>query len=114
MNQTSDIQQEWLKVLGKGMVTLPKKWRDEMGISNGDIVKAKKEGNKVIIEGLRKKTAPYRIYSKVEITEFLKEDKLPGQFAKKVKLIISITLVAIFPLGIVTVLLWQAYTNPFF
>jgi AbrB family looped-hinge helix DNA binding protein len=32
-------------VLGKGMVTLPKKWRDEMGLGTGDIVKAKKEGN---------------------------------------------------------------------
>jgi len=32
------------------MITLPKKWRDEMGIGNGDIVKAKKERNKVVIE----------------------------------------------------------------
>ena len=43
-------QEEWLKVLGKGMVTLPKKWRDEMGIENGDVVKAKKNGNTVTIE----------------------------------------------------------------
>lgn len=43
--------EEWLKVLGKGMITLPKKWRTEMGIENGDVVKAKKKGNKVIIEG---------------------------------------------------------------
>jgi antidote-toxin recognition MazE-like antitoxin len=33
-------REEWLKVLGKGMITLPKKWRDEMGIENGDVVKA--------------------------------------------------------------------------
>lgn len=89
MNQSSDIQQEWLKVLGKGMVTLPKKWRDEMGITNGDIVQAKKDGNKVIIEGIQKKTAPYRIYSTTEINEFLKEDKLSEKLAKKVKLHLS-------------------------
>lgn len=89
MNQSSDVQQEWLKVLGKGMVTLPKKWREEMGITNGDIVKAKKDGNKVIIEGIQKKTAPYRIYSTTEINEFLKEDKLSEKLAKKVKLHLS-------------------------
>ena len=75
MNQLSS-NQEWLKILGKGMVTLPKKWRDELGITSGDIVKAKKEGNKVIIESQKSKVrlAPYRIYSDKEIDEFVKED----------------------------------------
>lgn len=78
MNQVSinNSQQEWLKVLGKGMVTLPKKWRDEMGISSGDIVKAKKVGDKVVIEPQKMK-APYRVYSDSEIDQFLKEDRLP-------------------------------------
>jgi len=49
MNQSSTpVDQEWLKVLGKGMITLPKKWRDEMGINQGDVVKAKKEGTRTI------------------------------------------------------------------
>ncbi len=80
-------QEEWLKVLGKGMITLPKKWRDEMGIENGDVVKAKKEGNTVVIEAQpqRKPTAPYRVYSVDEIKEFLDEDKLPEGFAEKVR-----------------------------
>lgn len=69
-------QEEWLKILGKGMVTLPKKWRDEMGISSGDIVKAKKEGNRVVIEPQKRKV-PYRVYNDREIDQFLKEDKLP-------------------------------------
>lgn len=84
MNQSDEIKQEWLKVLGKGMVTLPKKWRDELGIENGDVVKAKKEGNKVIIEGAKKRTAPYRIYSKAQIEEFLKEDQLPKELSRKI------------------------------
>jgi len=76
MNQAiiNNNQQEWLKILGKGMVTLPKKWRDELGISSGDIVKAKKEGNKVVIEPQKSKLAPYRVYSDKEIDEFLKDD----------------------------------------
>lgn len=83
MSQTVSANQEWLKVLGKGMVTLPKKWRDEMGIENGDVVKARKEGNKVIIEPQKAKLAPYRIYSVSEINAFLEEDKIPKKLVQK-------------------------------
>jgi AbrB family looped-hinge helix DNA binding protein len=78
MNQVivRNNQEEWLKILGKGMVTLPKKWRDEMGISSGDIVKAKKDGNRVVIEPQKSKLAPYRLYSDSEIDQFAKEDVL--------------------------------------
>ncbi|GEM_PF-1360877 len=78
-------QEEWLKILGKGMVTLPKKWRDELGIANGDIVKAKKEGNRVVIEAAKSKSVPYRVYTKEEISEFLKEDKLPKNLTEKIQ-----------------------------
>ena len=76
MSQTlaSNNQEEWLKILGKGMVTLPKKWRDELGISSGDVVRAKKEGNRVVIEPRKNKLAPYRVYSDSEIDEFVKAD----------------------------------------
>jgi AbrB family looped-hinge helix DNA binding protein len=80
-------QQEWLKVLGKGMITLPKKWRDEMGIGNDDIVKAKKEENRVVIEPQpqTKTTAPYRVFSDTEIDEFLAEDAVPEDLAQKIQ-----------------------------
>lgn len=80
-------KEEWLKVLGKGMITLPKKWRMEMGIENGDVVKAKKQGNKVIIEGKpeRPPAAPYRVYSAEEINEFLDADRLPDELERKAK-----------------------------
>lgn len=86
MSQTTNItQEEWLKVLGKGMVTIPKKWRDEMRIQNGDILKAKKEGTKVIIESAQNPKTPYRVYTKAEIDEFLKEDELPEYLGQKVR-----------------------------
>ena len=81
-------QEEWLKVLGKGMVTIPKKWREELGIENGDIIKAKKEGNRVVIEAAQpqtKTTAPYRIYSVDEIDAFLREDKLSEELVQKTR-----------------------------
>ncbi|KKQ66443.1 MAG: hypothetical protein US86_C0005G0054 [Candidatus Daviesbacteria bacterium GW2011_GWA2_38_24] len=67
------------------MVTLPKRWREEMGLEEGDIVKARKEGNKVVIETPQKQNAPYRIFSDTEIEEFLEEDKLSESFAQKVR-----------------------------
>jgi AbrB family looped-hinge helix DNA binding protein len=79
-----NTQEEWLKVLGKGMVTIPKSWREELGIESGDILKAKKEGDRVVIRPQKMKRAPYRIYTDSEIDEFLKEDILPAKLAKKV------------------------------
>lgn len=66
------------------MVTIPKQWRDELGIEEGTVVKAKKEGNKVVIE-TQATAVPYRVYSDAEIRRFLKEDKLPKSLAIKVK-----------------------------
>lgn len=87
MNQTTvainQNQEEWLKILGKGMVTIPKQWRDELGLKEGNIVKAKKEGNRVVIEPNEEKT-PYRTFSDSEIEEWLKADKLPKTLAKKI------------------------------
>lgn len=89
MKQTfiNNNQEEWLKVLGKGMVTLPKKWRDAMGIESGDVVKAKKEGDKVIIQSIKQQVeeVPYRVYSDLEIDEFLKEDTISKTLAGRIK-----------------------------
>lgn len=86
MSQTiTTTNQEWLKVLGKGMVTIPKQWRDELGLQEGDIVKAKKEGNRVVIESQQSNLAPYRVYSHTEIEAFLTEDQLPKSLAEKVQ-----------------------------
>ena len=35
---------------GKGVVTFPEGWWDELGVQNGTFVKAKKEGKRVVIE----------------------------------------------------------------
>lgn len=69
-------QDEWLKVLGKGMVTIPKKWRDDLGIAEGDIIKATKQGKTVVLTSPQTRTVPYRIYTDAEIKTFLKDDRL--------------------------------------
>ncbi len=72
----STSQEEWLKVLGKGMVTIPKKWRDDLGIAEGDVIKATKQGGNVILTSPKTRAVPYRIYTDEEIKTFLKDDRL--------------------------------------
>lgn len=77
-------QEEWLKVLGKGMVTLPKRWREELGIEPGDVVRAKKDKDSVVIKARKQsKPAPYRLYINSDIDRFLKADKLPKSLVNK-------------------------------
>jgi AbrB family looped-hinge helix DNA binding protein len=86
MDSKTDSEEAWIKVLGKGMITLPKKWRDAMGIEQGDVVKAKKEGDKVVLEASAQKgasIAPYRVYRVNEINEFLEEDRVSEELTKQ-------------------------------
>lgn len=76
MTQATRIQeQELLRVLSKGMITIPKAWRDVFGFEKGGRVRARKLKNQIIIEPIRK-SAPYRIYSQKELLRFLKDDQL--------------------------------------
>lgn len=81
--QTIKTEQEWLKVLGKGMITIPKVWRDELGLNEGEVVKAQRVGNKVIIEAAEE-LAPYRIFSDKEIRQWVKDDRLPKSLATRI------------------------------
>ncbi len=74
---TSNIaQDEWLKILGKGMITIPKKWRIDLGIAEGDVIKASKRGKNVVLTFPKSPPAPYRIYTDDEIKTFLKDDRI--------------------------------------
>lgn len=82
---TNEVPQEYLRILGKGMVTIPKEWRDELGLEEGKIVKAEKVGNKVIIVVPGEK-APYRTFSDAQIEQWLEADKLSKRLSRKIDL----------------------------
>ena len=82
---TNTSQEEYLRVLGKGMITIPKQWRDELGLEEGKIVKAEKVGNKLTIEVSEEK-APYRTFSDTEIEQWLEADKLPEKLSREIDL----------------------------
>lgn len=79
---TSYNQIEWVKVLDKGIVTLPKKMRDKLGIKSGDITQARVSGNSIIIstqnfvEGVRE-------YSQEDLSRWEKGDTLSPELLKK-------------------------------
>ncbi|MBU1322939.1 AbrB/MazE/SpoVT family DNA-binding domain-containing protein [Patescibacteria group bacterium] len=77
----SDFQTEWVKVLNKGLVTLPKNFRDTVGIREGDVAKITKIGRRLVIQS--RESADYEVYGRQEFTEMLADDKLPRTLAKK-------------------------------
>lgn len=78
------LQEEWLKVLTKGMITIPKVWRQTLGLKEGDLVRARRIADQLIIEPIEKK-APYRIYTQKELQQFLKDDRLTQKLSKKIE-----------------------------
>jgi len=82
MQIATNNQEEWLKILSKGMVTLPISWRKELGIEEGKMVRAKIIDNQIIIEPMEKPVL-YRTYSQKELQQFLKDDQLPKNLEKK-------------------------------
>lgn len=74
-NNQLNQPEQWLRILGKGMITIPSAWREELNLKPGKLIKAKKSGRRVILES-SEENAPYRIYTDSEIKQFLKEDRL--------------------------------------
>lgn len=75
------VTEEWVKILGKGMVTIPKKFRDDLGMREGEVARIRKVGNRLVMES--RDAATYEIYSDREFREMMLADKLPPKLAKK-------------------------------
>lgn len=68
-------QDELVKIQPKGLLTIPKKLREELGFREGDFARIKKEKGRLIIEPVR--TLPYQVrsYSEADLREFFAEDE---------------------------------------
>lgn len=83
----SEFPEEWIRILTKGMITIPKVFRDELGIKEGEIAKIRKVGKRLVIEP--REIADYEVYSDKELAKMLAEDKLPRKLAKSAEKIWS-------------------------
>lgn len=76
-------QEEIISLQPKGLITIPKKFRQEIGLTDKSIIKIKKEGNRLIIEPVTTIPYPVRTYTKEEIKEFLALDRKQSRQLKK-------------------------------
>ncbi|MDA1317466.1 MAG: AbrB/MazE/SpoVT family DNA-binding domain-containing protein [bacterium] len=82
--QAQPAQEEWIKILSNGLITIPKAWREQTGIREKDIVRAKLVDNKIILEP-QNQEPELRIFSDKEIQKWLEDDKLPKELADETK-----------------------------
>lgn len=79
------VSENIVKVLPKGLVTIPKKWREELGITENGLARMRREGRKLIIEPVSIVGYPLREYSTEEIRQFIKVDRVNPQLRSRIK-----------------------------
>ena len=76
-------QEEFIKVQNKGLITIPKSFRDDLGIRVNSIAKIKKVKGRIILEPVRILPYPVRSYKNSEIKEFIDLDNKESKQLKK-------------------------------
>jgi AbrB family looped-hinge helix DNA binding protein len=74
-------QTEWVKVLTKGLITIPKRFRDQLGLNEGEVAQVRKWGRRLIIQP--REVVDYEVYTNQELDQMMVEDKLPEDLAAK-------------------------------
>ena len=77
------IQQDIIKIQNKGLITIPKSFRDELGLTANSLARITKVKGRLVLEPL--KTLPYKVrsYQETEIDEFLELDKKESRQLRK-------------------------------
>ncbi|MCJ7740715.1 hypothetical protein MUP32_05400 [Candidatus Microgenomates bacterium] len=79
--------EEIIKVQPKGLLTIPKKLRDAVGLEERGLVRVRKDKGRLILEPVRTLSYPVRSYSDKEINEFLALDREDSKILKKKNLL---------------------------
>lgn len=79
-------QETWIKVLSKGIITIPKEFRRQLGLEEGDVARVKVVGNTLVIQSRKvAEYEEYRLFGKKEIDRWVAEDQLPEPLATETK-----------------------------
>lgn len=81
------ILEDIVKMQAKGLLTIPKRFREELGFEEDGFVRVKQEKGRVVLEPVRILDYPVRGYTKEEIDEFLAFDREETRVLKKKGLI---------------------------
>lgn len=74
-----------VKMQPKGLVTIPKKLRDVIGIAENDLVRVRTDRGRLTIEPVRTLAYPVRSYTDMELREFIELDKKESKVLRKKK-----------------------------
>lgn len=77
------IQEELVKIQPKGLLTIPKQLREELGFIEGDFARIKEEKGRLVIEPVRTLSYQVRSYSDSDLKEFFAEDRRETELLKK-------------------------------
>lgn len=79
--------EEIIKILPKGLITIPKKFRDSLNLKENKLLRLKEEKGRLIVEPVRTLSIPVRRYTAKEIKEFIEFDKEEARELKRKKII---------------------------
>ena len=83
LQNTQIAQEEIVKFQPKGLLTIPKKFRQKLGFGEKSLARIKIEKGKLTIEPIRTLSYPVRTYTEMEVQEFLALDKEETRELKK-------------------------------
>jgi len=75
-----------VKMQPKGLVTIPKKLRESIGITENDLVRVRTDRGRLTIEPVRTLPYPVRSYTDTELREFIDLDKKESAALRKKKI----------------------------
>lgn len=67
--------EEIAKLQPKGLLTIPKKFREDLGLEENKVVRLKKDRGRLIVEPVKTLDYPVRTYSQKELDEFFALDE---------------------------------------
>lgn len=76
------IQDEIIKLQPRGLLTIPKKFRQSLGLEENTLIRIKKDKWRLIIEPVRTLSYPVRSYTNEDLRQFF---ELDAEETKKLK-----------------------------
>ena len=68
-------QEEIVRIQAKGLITIPKKFRQQLGLEENSLIRMQEEKGRLVMESVRTLPYPVRSYTKDEVNEFIDLDK---------------------------------------
>jgi len=72
----STVTNQYIKLQPKGLITIPKKMRDQLKLTDQSVLRISRQGQQLILEPVTILDYPVRQYTDQEVQEYLNYDRL--------------------------------------